>query len=539
MRLFALAFLRVLIMPLHAQALIPVPAHLEPRPGAGFNLGAGTRILAPGPARPLGERLALHLRPGTGLPLPVVEAGPERGAIRLALEPEAAEDGDEGYRLDVGPEGAWLRARRPAGLFHGIQTLRQLLPPEAFRSEPTPGVAWALPALTLADRPRFPWRGSHLDVARHFLPVPFLKRHLELMALHKLNVFHWHLTDDQGWRLEIRRHPRLAQVGSCAPGPGRSGFYTQEEVREVVRFAAERFIAVVPEIDLPGHCTAAIAAYPELGNVPGRALPVPGTWGVFPSILNPEDATLALFRDVLDEVLELFPGPWVHLGGDECPKDEWAASPAALARLLRCGLVPPGTTQDDLLHHRDASGRLAPHPALAALQTWFMTRMAEHLAAHGRVMVGWDEILEGGAPPGSLVMSWRGQEPGAAAARAGHRVIMAPEAFTYFSRDETTGPEPPEPGGLITLADVYRFEPVPADLPPAAARRVLGAQGQLWTECVATPELAEYRLWPRLAALAEVLWSPAGARDFAGFRERLERHLERFPALGAKFHPQR
>jgi hexosaminidase len=539
MRPLALPFLFLFLAaaPLPGQALIPKPVRLEPGAGS-FTLGPETHIIAPGPAKPLGERLAAYLRPATGLPLPVAEAGPARDAIRLALEPASA-DGPEGYRLRVAPEGADLRVREPAGLFHGLQTLRQLLPPEVFGPAPAAGTAWVLPALALEDRPRFRWRGSHLDVARHFLPVAFLKQHLELMALHKLNVFHWHLTDDQGWRLEIRRHPRLAQVGGNLPGPGRCGFYTRSQVREIVRFAAERFITVVPEIDLPGHCTAAIAAYPELGNHPERPPRVPGTWGVFDTILNPEDATLAFFRDVLDEVLELFPSGFVHLGGDECPKAEWADSPRALARLVECGLVPPGTTQDDLRNYRDGSGGPAEHPALAALQAWFMGRMAGHLARRGRRMAGWDEILAGGPGPGTVIMSWRGMDPGIQAARAGYEVVMAPEAATYFSRDETPGPEPPEPGGLITLEDVYRFEPVPPGLSPEAAGRVLGAQGNLWSEYVVTPARAEYRLWPRLAALAEVLWAPAGPRDFTGFRVRLEQHLERLGALGVGYHPQR
>ena len=555
MKRLALASL-LLVSPIaRGQTVVPAPVRFLPEPG-GFTLGPDTRILAAGAARPLGEALAGYLRPATGLPLPVEPAGAGPDALRLRLEPEAA-DGDEGYRLRIGPEGADLRAREPAGLFHGLQTLRQLLPCQIFRSAKVAGTAWTLPAATIEDRPRFPWRGSLLDVGRHFLPVAFLKKHLDLMALHKLNVFHWHLTEDQGWRLQIVRHPRLAEVGGWRPEtvlpefarverPGQmrfdhtphGGSYSQDDVREIVQYAADRFITVVPEIDLPGHCTAAIAAYPELGNHPDRQLQVGTRWGVFETVLNPEDATLAFFQDVLDEVLGLFPSPFIHLGGDECPKAEWAHSDRALARMLQCGLVPPGTTLADLQGYRDGAGRPAEHPALARLQAWFLGRLEAALEARGRRLIGWDEILEGGLAPAAAVMAWRGPEQGAAAARAGHDVVMAPQGQTYFSQYETEGPEPLGAGGLLTLEAVYGFDPVPAGLTPAESRHILGAQGQLWTEFVAGPERAEHQLWPRLAALAEVLWAPAGARDFRAFQARLGSHLMRLEALDVAFHPQ-
>ena len=555
MKRLALASLLLVSPFARGQTVIPAPVRFL-RESGSFTLGPGTRILAAGAARPLGEVLAGYLGPATGLPLPVAPAGPEQDALSLRLEPQAA-DGAEGYRLRIGPDGADLRAREPAGLFHGLQTLRQLLPSQIFRSARVAGTAWTLPAAIIEDRPRFPWRGAMLDTGRHFLPVWFIKKHLDLMALHKLNVFHWHLTEDQGWRLEIRRHPRLAEVGGWRretvlpefarverPGQMRfdhtphGGSYSQDEVREIVQYAADRFITVMPEIDLPGHCTAAIAAYPELGNQPGRQLEVATSWGVFATVLNPGDATLAFFQDVLDEVLELFPAPFIHLGGDECPKTEWARSDQALARMLQCGLVPPGTTLADLQGYRDESGRPAEHPALARLQGWMLGRMAAALAARDRRLIGWDEIMEGGLAPEVAVMAWRGPEQGAAAARAGHDVVMAPQDRTYFSQYETEGPEPLGAGGLLTLEEVYRFDPVPAGLTPAESAHILGAQGQLWTEFVAGPERAEYQLWPRLAALAEVLWAPPGERDFQAFRTRLGPHLERLEALDVAFHPQ-
>jgi len=555
MKLPALAFLLLFPAPARAQSVIPVPALLVREAGC-FTLGPGTRILAAGAAAPLGETLAGYLRPATGLPLPVLAAADGGDALRLSLEPLAAADGPEGYRLRIGPDGADLRAREPAGLFHGLQTLRQLLPSPVFRSARVAGTAWTLAAVTVEDRPRFPWRGSHLDAGRHFLPMAFLKKHLELMALHKLNVFHWHLTEDQGWRLEIRRYPKLAQVGGWRretvlpefarvdrPGQMRfdhtphGGSYSQDEVREIVQYAADRFITVVPEIDLPGHCTAALAAYPELGNRPDRPVEVATSWGVFATVLNPEDATLAFFKGVLDEVLELFPSRYIHLGGDECPKTEWAHSEAALARMFGLGLVPPGTTLAELQTYHDASGRLAEHPALARLQSWFLAQLEAHLDARGRRLIGWDEILEGGLAPAAAVMAWRGSGPGAAAARAGHPVVMTPQDQTYFSQYQTDGPEPLGAGGLLTLETVYRFDPVPAGLTPAQAGLVLGAQGQLWTEFVADPGRAEYQLWPRLAALAEVLWSPPAALDWPGFQARLEPHRRRLAALDVAAHP--
>lgn len=544
--------------PVAAQSVIPAPALLV-REAGGFSLGPGTVIQAAGAARPLGETLAGYLRPATGLPLPVRDAAPAGDALRLDLDPADARCGAEGYRLRVSPDGVALAAREPAGLFHGLQTLRQLLPPQVFRAARVEGVAWTLPALRIEDAPRFPWRGSHLDVGRHFLPMGFLKKHLDLMALHKLNVFHWHLTEDQGWRLASLRHPRLAQVGGWRretvlpeyarvdlpeqmrfDGIPHGGFYSQDDVRELVAYAAARFITVVPEIELPGHCSAALAAYPELGNGPdlGAGPPeVRTSWGVWPTVFNVEDATLAFLEDVLDEALELFPSAYVHVGGDECPHEEWARSPRALARMLKEGLASPGTTLDDLRNYRDAAGHPAEHPALARLQSWFITRIGAHLAAKGRRLIGWDEILQGGLAPGATVMCWRGEAPAVAAARAGHDVIMAPMADTYLSQYETEGPEPLGPGGVLPLERVYAFEPVPAGLTPAEAAHILGAQGQLWTEFVAGPERAEYQLWPRLAALAEALWAPAGPRDFPAFKARLDAHLRRLDILDVGHHP--
>jgi hexosaminidase len=533
---------------LGAQEIIPAPVRLERRAGQ-FTLDAATRIVAGGAAAPLGERLAAQLRPSTGLPLPV-RGKPGKNTIVLLLE-DGTGLGDEGYRLDAGPGGVIIRAQRPEGLFHGVQTLRQLLPAASFREARVDGAAWTLPAAAIEDRPRFSWRGSHLDVARHFMPKSAIKKHLDLMALHKLNVLHWHLTDDQGWRLEIMKYPRLTQVGAWrketvlgetmkANRPDlmrfdhtpHGGFYTQDDVREIVRYAADRFITVVPEIEMPGHGMAAIAAYPELGNVPNRKGEVLTSWGVSETIYNVDDGTLAFLKEVLDEVLQLFPSRFIHLGGDECPKTEWAQSPNALARMKELRLVSPGTTLADLTPTWDAHGDPLFHPALHQLQAWFIGQFDAYLAVKGRRLIGWDEILDGGLAAGAAVMSWRGEAGGIAAAKAGHDVVMTPSSWTYLDHYQSQGPEPLAIGhGVTDLAKVYSYDPVPAGLSPAEAGRILGSQGLIWTEYVSTPEHLEYMVWPRLTALAEVFWSPQAGRNFQDFSRRLKAHHERLSAL--------
>ncbi len=508
-----------------AQDVIPRPARLH-RTEGHHPLGPETAIAAGPGTRAMAEVLRDALRPATGLPLSIRE-GQGKSGIALVLDERAQELGEEGYGLVVDPTSIRLRARRPAGLFYGIQTLRQLLPPEVLREAPVAGVTWAVPCVEITDVPRFAWRGSHLDVARHFMPLSFLKRHLDLMALHKLNVFHWHLTDDQGWRLEIKKHPRLTEVGAwrrqtlIPPYPGRpehmrfdgvphGGFYTQEDVRELVAYAAARGITVVPEIEMPGHATAAIVAYPELGNGLHPPAEVPGHWGVHATVVNVEDRTLRFYQDVLEEVLGLFPSRFIHIGGDECPKDEWKASAAVQARMKALGL------KDE---HE--------------LQSWFIRQMDTWLTARGRRLVGWDEILEGGLAPGATVMSWRGEKGGIEAALAGHDVVMAPNSHTYLDHYQSRNtPEPFAIGGFLPLEKIYGYEPVPAELPADRARHILGAQAQLWTEYMPSPQHVMYMAWPRLSALAEGVWTPRDRKDFSDFQRRLEVHHRRFQALG-------
>jgi hexosaminidase len=529
----------------HRFAIVPWPRKLMPRPGA-FLLGPTTGIQAPPELAAVAAWFRDQLRPATGLPLPValkVASGvgvAGSADVVLAIDGALAGDlGGEGYHLVVDPTGVAVHAAAPAGVFHGLQTFRQLLPPENFMGAPARGVAWQAPAVAIEDRPRFGWRGSHLDSARHFQPKDWVLKHLDLMALHKLNVFHWHLTDDQGWRLPVRKYPRLTEVGAwrkdSALGPppppdedGRrewrfrgqphGGCYTPEDVREVVRYAAERFITVVPEVEMPGHARAAIAAYPALGNT-GRSLEVETTWGVFEEIFNVEEPTLRFLQDVLEEVLDLFPSAFIHLGGDEVPKREWRESTAAQARMRALGL-------------RDED----------QLQSWFMAQMGAWLAARGRRLVGWDEILQGGLAPGATVMAWQGVEPAITAARQGHDVVMAPMGWTYLDHRQSEDPdEPVSIGGLNTLENAYAFDPLPPGLPPEQAKHILGGQAQLWTEYMPDPRQVEYMAWPRLSAIAEALWSEAqvdGGRSFEDFRRRLQGgHLQRLDHLDVGYRP--
>ncbi|MDX3232793.1 beta-N-acetylhexosaminidase [Streptomyces sp. ME19-01-6] len=523
------------------------PADLIPAPRVARELQSGARY-------PVDAETLLHAGPGTeatarwlratvgaatGLPL-----GPGE-EILLQIAPETERKlGPEGYRLTIDGYGVIrIEGGGPAGVFWGAQTFRQLLGPDAFRRAPIASrEEWTVPCVLIEDAPRFAWRGLMLDVARHFMPKGDVLDYVDLMAAHKLNVLHLHLTDDQGWRLEIRRYPRLTEVGAWRERTKfghrdsplwderpHGGYYTQDDIREIVAYAAERHITVVPEIDVPGHSQAAIAAYPELGNadaVDTASLGVWTTWGVNPNVLSPADTTLRFYENVLEEVLELFPGTFVHLGGDECPKEQWRASPAAQDRIRELGLAD----EDEL-------------------QNWFLGHFGRWLAERGRRLIGWDEILEGSAvsglgadlPEGAAVSSWRGYAGGIAAARAGHDVVMCPKQHVYFDYRQAAGDDEPVPIGYVrTLEDVYRFEPVPPELTGAEAERVLGAQANVWTEVLEDRRRVDYQTFPRLAAFAEAVWSPLpppSERDFAGFRERMTAHYARLDALGVDYRP--
>ncbi|MFJ8086376.1 beta-N-acetylhexosaminidase [Streptomyces sp. NPDC096205] len=517
--------------------LIPAPRAIDGPTRCAVLFDRSTPVWA-GPGTETTERwLRSTLGPALGLAFP---AGPKDapGGLRLlvddSLEPEA-------YRLTAVPhKGVEIRGGDAAGVFWGAQTLRQLLGPDAFRRAPVrPGATLGIPSQVIEDAPRFRWRGLMLDVARHFMPKDGVLRYLDLMAAHKLNVLHLHLTDDQGWRLEIKRYPRLTEVGSwrartkfghrASPlweEKPHGGHYTQDDIREIVAYAAERHIAVVPEIDVPGHSQAAIAAYPELGNTDviaasmagGTALSVWDNWGISANVLAPTDNTLRFYEGVFEEVLELFPGEFVHIGGDECPKDQWRRSAVAQARIEELGLAD----EDEL-------------------QAWFIGHFDKWLSARGRRLIGWDEILEGGLAEGAAVSSWRGYAGGIAAARAGHDVVMCPEQFVYLDHRQDAGADEPVPIGHVrTLEDVYRFEPVPAQLTDEEAGHVIGTQANVWTEVMEDQGRVDYQTFPRLAAFAEVAWSALPApeeRDFADFDRRMAAHYRRLDALGVAYRP--
>ncbi len=514
-----------------AVSIVPRPAKLTTQTGR-FTLTPRTTIWATGAAAPLGRQLAGYLEPATGFDLAIRTVGtPAGNRIVLRIDPTLSRLGDEGYTLDVAPGLVSIRAPKSAGVFYGVQSLRQILPVEIFREAPVTGVTWSAPALRIEDSPRFQWRGMHLDVGRHFMPKEFVKKFIDLLALHKMNTFHWHLTEDQGWRIEIKKYPRLTEVGAWRKqtligphqrdslkrvfdGKRHGGFYTQDDVREIVAYATARFIKVVPEIEMPGHVQAAISAYPELGNNPGKQINVREYWSISEHILNPEDKTVTFMQDVLGEVLTLFPGKFIHIGGDEALKNEWNASPRAQERIRELGL------KDE---HE--------------LQSWFIRKMDAYLTQRGRRLIGWDEILEGGLAPNATVMSWRGIDGGLAAAREGHDVVMAPNKNVYFDmyQSQDRSAEPLAIGGFTPLDSVYAYEPVPAQLEPQFVKHVLGAQGQLWTEYMKDAKHVEYMAFPRLSALAEVVWTPKTVRDFGDFSSRLKTHLRRLDVLDVNY----
>ncbi|HWU45597.1 MAG TPA: beta-N-acetylhexosaminidase [Humibacter sp.] len=499
--------------------LIPRPASLITGEG-DFELDRSTRIAAPMELSGIAGWLQSVLRPATGLPLDRAE----EGAITLEWNPEL---GAEAYRLSVTRTDVHIAGGGPAGVFHGCQAMLQLMPPQIYRRAPVRGVHWTVPVIDVEDAPKFAWRGVMLDVARHFMPKHDVLRFIDLMAMHHLSVLHLHLTDDQGWRIQILRYPRLTEVGGWrresqvgadagAPTDGRphGGYYTQDDLREIVAYAAERFITVVPEIETPGHVQAALAAYPELGVDRGDAVPLQTwtRWGINYNVLNAEESTIDFFTGVLDEVIELFPSPYIGIGGDECPKDQWQSDPRTQQRMRELGL------QNE-----------------EQLQSWFVRRFDAHLASRGRRLFGWDEILEGGLATGATVASWRGMTGAIAAARSGHDVVSCPDDQVYLDYRQSELPGEPIPVAIVlTVADVYRFDPVPPELTAEEARHVLGGQANIWTEHMDSPRTVDYFAFPRLAALAEALWS-TGERDYDDFTWRVDHYLPKLDAIGVEY----
>jgi len=510
--------------------MIPRPVEFTGMPGT-FGIGRKT-IIGVSPAVPevtgVAQYLAEALAGSAGARLDVRKprtAQPARGEIRLTTESAGEELGPEGYEWIVTPDSVTVRAPAAAGVFYGVQSLLQLLPPAVFGGRPAPDGVLKIPCGRIMDRPRFPWRGMMLDVSRHFFPAAFIKRCIDLLAMHKMNVFHWHLTDDGGWRMEVKGHPRLTEVGGWRAGDGAGwvwpirfpganagepvygGFYTQEQIREIVDYAGARFVRIVPEIEMPGHSLATMDACPELrcrGKDAERQ-------NVF---CAGSERTFEFLEEVLAEVMALFPDVPIHIGGDEVYKGHWAQCELCQARMRAEGLKD-----------------------LNELQSYFIRRIERFVNAHGRCIIGWDEILEGGLAPNAAVMSWRGVDGGIAAANAGHDVVMSPTSHCYFDYCQAKDPasEPRSIGNYLPLETVYAFEPIPEALPADKHRHVLGTQGNVWTEFIETPEYAEYMTFPRLSALAEVAWSPAGARDWNDFCRRMKTHTLRLERLHVNY----
>ena len=513
--------------------IVPMPASLERHEGH-FRLKKQTPILYRGThAKDVAQYLADVLQPATGYALTVApQASAQKvSGILLELTGADADQRQEAYSLKVNRRSVVVTACAPAGLFYGVQTLRQLLPPDIESPVTVRGQKWTMPCVTIEDQPRYAWRGMMLDVSRHYFPTSFIKSFIDILAMHKLNTFHWHLVDDQGWRIEIKQYPKLTDVGAWRVDREHlhwnsrekqkadekatyGGFYTQAEIREIVAYARLRHVTVVPEIEMPAHVTSALAAYPELSCTGGPfTVPPGGLWPITDIYCAGNDTVFSFLEAVLAEVIDLFPGTYIHVGGDEATKTEWETCAQCQARI-------------------EAQGLKDEHE----LQSYFIKRMEGFLKTKGRRLIGWDEILEGGLAPEATVMSWRGMHGGIKAAQQGHDVVMSPTSHCYF--DYCQGDRDLEPeafGAFLPLKKVYTFDPTPAELTGDQARHILGGQANLWTEYVPTPEHAQYMIMPRVAALSEAVWSPRAQRDWEAFVPRLIRQLQRYEHAGLNY----
>lgn len=490
---------------------IPLAQKIELKAGFTFSLNEKVRIAFDKKNKVQkrnAEFLNEFIHEKTGLTLKFSKSTNRANRIILAID--AKIEHPEGYRITIDSKKIVIAGKTEAGVFYGIQTLCKSIPNDKNAQ---------LPPVEITDEPRFNYRGMHFDVSRHFFSIDFVKKYIDIIALHHVNTFHWHLSDDQGWRIEIKKYPELTKTGSIRKktviGPYNSGIYdtipyggyfTQEQIKEVVRYAAERYINIIPEIDMPGHMLAALTAYPNLGCT-GGPYNVAGTWGIFDDVFCPgNEETFTFAQNVLDEVISLFPSKYIHIGGDECYKTKWKVCPKCQERIKMEGLFA-----DSL------------HSAENKLQSYFITRMEKFVNSKGRQIIGWDEILEGGLAPNAVVMSWRGTNGGIEAAKKGHKVIMTPNKYFYFDyyQSEDRANEPLSIGGFVPVEKVYSFEPIPAELNETEAKYVIGAQANLWTEYIATEQHAEYMLLPRLAALSEVQWTKPEQKNYADFLLRL------------------
>ena len=515
--------------------IVPKPAKLTPRQGQ-FVFNAETRIVAPvdndadmhNAVFSLLERLLLS----TGLNVKITDNSdgsiqPGKNMVYCKLVRSIANK--EAYRMTIVNDRIEIEAGAPAGIFYAMQTIRQLLPPEINRDAYAKNVVWAVPCAVIEDEPRYPYRGMLLDVCRHFSDVTAVKYYIDKLAFHKINRFQMHLTDDQGWRIEIKKYPKLTEVGGWRDrtlvgryvrgGPflyrqeRYGGFFTQEQIKEIVDYAKKKFVTVIPEIEMPGHAVAALTAYPEL-SCTGGPFEVEGRWGIFNDVYCPKESTFEFFENVLAEVMELFPSEYIHIGGDECPKLRWKNCYHCQMKIKELGL------KDE---HE--------------LQSYFITRIEKFVNSKGRRIIGWDEILEGGLAPNATVMSWRGTEGGIAAAKQGHDVIMTPASHCYFDyyQSQDRENEPLGIGGYVPMEKVYSFDPTPEGLSIAEARHILGGQCNLWREYINAESHVEYMLFPRLAALAEAVWTPMNEKNYENYMTRLAGILKHYDAMNINY----
>ena len=506
----------IFIMPLFSltgQVIIPLPSQIVSAPG--FFYFSGTTKISSDESTPIPSYLQTYLKQRQT----ALNANGNANEIVFTVSNQGL---SEGYELKISQNKIHVTGNDEKGLFYGIQSLIQFL-----QHQPLSNGSISIPCQTITDQPRFGYRGIMLDAGRYFQPVSYIKELLDMMATYKFNTFHWHLTEDQGWRVEIEKYPKLMskaawrsetvighhnQKPRVYDGEKHGGYYTKDDIREIVAYASERNIAVIPEIEMPGHATAAIAAYPELGCT-GKALEVPTDWGVKEDVYCPSETTFKFLEDVLTEIIPLFPSPYIHIGGDECPKKQWKESALAQSVMKREGL-------------KDED----------ALQSYFIKRMEAFLKTKGKKLIGWDEILEGGLAPDATVMSWRGIKGGIEAAHLGHDVIMSPNTFCYFDYYQSDAPgEPLAIGGKLTVEKVYSFDPIPDELPAETHKHILGGQGNIWTEYISTLPKLRYMAYTRMLALSEVLWTPVAKKEFLPFAVRLNKHIDYWKTKNIEF----
>jgi hexosaminidase len=471
--------------------------------------------------------LARLVKNPTGLVIPVIQGNKAAsGSVFMSIDTSVANA--EGYTLKITPKRILIKARTAVGLFYAVQTIRQLLPPDIEKDSVVNNLTLKVPSCEIADEPRFGYRGMHLDVGRHIFPVAYIKRYIDMIALHKMNTFHWHLTEDQGWRIEIKKYPKLTEVGAFRKetivgkagkkpevydGIPYGGFYSQEDVRTIVEYAKSRFITIIPEIEMPGHSLAAIAAYPEL-SCTGGPFEVGKTWGIVKDVYCAgKEETFKFLEDVLTEVADLFPGKYIHIGGDESPKDRW----------IKCPLCQKRIKDEGLKDEKE-------------LQSYFIKRIEKFLISKNKRLIGWDEILEGGLAPEATVMSWRGVAGGIEAAKQGHDVIMSPNKYVYLDYYQCEpGGQPLAIGGYLPLENVYSFDPQFPELSTEENKHILGLQGNVWSEYLSTPQYMEYMAFPRAFAISEIGWSPASKKDFEDFLARFGVQRMRYDRIGINY----